>query len=79
MAKGLIKVYNAEHELQDQGVYWTINDRRKFMDKWRPSVPGGYFDISIKGNRWMQSQVIPDLKKKMIRPPAKYDNKNWNI
>ena len=76
---GIIKAYNEMHELLDQGVYKNTLDRKKFMQRWRPLIPGGYFDISIRRNRWMQSGVVADVKKKMVRPPAVYDNKNWNI
>lgn len=75
---GIIKVYDNTGVLQDQGVYRSSDARTKFMELWREKIPGGYFDISIRGNRWFQSEVIPDFHKpKMPRPPAIYQNKNW--
>jgi len=78
---GLVKAYDVDGVLQNLGdnggVYHSKGERTMLLDLWRGKIPGGHFDIVIRGSRWCQAAVIPDFKKKIIRPEAKYDNKSW--
>lgn len=86
ISKGRMAVYSPEHELQEQRLYYTSDGMKKIMSNWMKEYPEGFY-ISVrpyedppKEKRVYKLPVCHDavitdeVKEKLVRPPAVYNN-----